>query len=370
MNQGPPISTFIPESLGTEDVLFENAPIVGKIDFYDGVIIFSPAFSYMLLGDLITPASLEPYNLIFSLILAILGLSLLLLKPKYMSLFEWFKIRRDYKNREKDLSKNYTDENGKPFDSISIVPDDDTRQLTKADKVYPERNVIELDDGTLISILEFTGSNLDMSSQEKITNTIVQYSQKLSSQLQNDIQFYMPMRPVSTESTEARYKEQQDKLDVETDGDEFLDVYLQDRRTWVDNLSTSSFIREQYVVIPVRKNEVYSDNSSTSDGGVSDIPGGELIKDIWIGLTGQKVIESEQERTRRQLRELSKRRDTVGNMLSVGPGNTYSIVEYNKCIGLIKEFWEGEKIKSDEMNALSNNYSFSVSDLENISKGD
>ncbi len=366
MAQGPPISTFIPESIGSKDILFENAPVVGTVDFYDGVIIFSPAFIYMLIGDIFTPAPLEPYNLIFALLLALLGLSLLLLKPKHMSLYDWFTVQKDFRQREKDLSKNYTNENGKPFESMDIVPDDDTRKLTKADKVYPERNAIELDDGTMVSIIEFTGSNLDMGSQENIVNTVMQYSQRMSSQLQNDIQFYMPMRPVSTETTSQRYKNQLDNLDVETEQDEFLEVYLEDRQMWVDNLSSSSFIREQYVVVTVEPSEVYSSSSQTSNSGLDAIPGGELIKDIYLGLTGNQAIESEKERKRKQLRELAKRRETIGNILSVGPGNSYNIVESKKCTGLIKEFWEGERIKSDEMDALSNKYNFSLSQINEI----
>lgn len=364
MSQGPPISTFIPESIGSSDILFENAPVIGTVEFYDGIIIFAPAFAYMLLGDIITPAPLEPYGIFITILIALLGMSLLLIKPNYMSLYDWFDIQKKYKNREKDLKKHYTNENGGPFESMSIVPDDDTRKLTMADKVYPERNVIELDNGTMISILEFTGSNLDMASQEKIVNTVNQYSQRLSSQLQEDIQFYMPMRPVSMQSTISRYQKQGKELTVEDEYDEFLEVYLNDRAAWVQNLSTSTFIREQYVVVPVTVNEVYTNSSSS--GGISDIPGGELIQDILMGLTGQQAIESEQELKRKQLRELSKRRDTIGNILNVGPGNSHSVVEYNKCIALIKEFWEGDKIQTDEMNALSNNYSFTVSSLDKI----
>ncbi len=368
MAQGPPISTFIPESIGSKDILFENAPLVGTVDFYDGVIIFAPAFTFMLIGDIFTPAPLEPYNLVFSLILALLGLSLLLIKPRHMTLYDWFNVQKDFRQREKDLSKNYTNKDGKPFESLTIVPDDDTRKLTKVDKIYPERNAIELDDGTMVSIIEFTGSNLDMGSQENIVNTVMQYSQKISSQLQNDIQFYMPMRPVSTETTAKRYENQLDDLEVETEQDEFLSVYLDDRSMWVNNLSSASFIREQYVVLTVEQNEVYSSSSPTSSSGLDAIPGGELIKDIFLGLTGNQAMESKQERRRKQLRELAKRRETVGNILSVGPGNSYSIVESKKCIGLIKEFWEGERIKSDEMNALSTKYNFSISQINEINQ--
>jgi len=373
MSQDPiSISTFIPESIGSKDILFENAPVVGTVDFMDGVIIFSPAFAYLLLGDLITPSILEPYSVVFAVLIALIMMSTLFLKPNYMTLSEWFTIWKDYSDREKDLSKQYTKEDGKPFDSMSIVPDDDTRKLTKANRVYPERDIIELDDGTMISIIEFSGSNLDMASQQQIIGTVNQYSQKLSSQLKHNIQFYMPMRPVTTELTVQRYKDQRNKLEVEDAGDEFMDAYLDDRISWVENLSTSTFIREQYVVIPVSLDEIYSGNSINNSSGLESIPGGEFLKDMYRGLTGQQNISSEQERRRKQIRELTKRRTTIGNILAVGPGNSYNIVDYKKSIALVKEFWEGEKIQSDEMQALSNEYPFAVSHMggENQNKGD
>lgn len=358
------VSTYIPESVGSKDILFENAPLVGTVDFFDGVLIFSPAFLFLMIGDIILPAFLEAYIVLFSIFLAICGLLLLVMKPNYMTLYEWVKVWRTYRFRDKDYEKNYTDDAGNPFNSISAVPDNDTRKLTMVDRVYPERDVIELDDGTMLSIIEFSGSNLDMAAQEQIIGTVNQYSQKLSSQLQHDIQFYMPLRPVSTEETAARYRKQQENLQVKTQDDRFLQMYLEDRVSWVDGLSMNSYIREQYVVVAIKPAEVTSMAMQTNKSGLSSIPGGELLVDIFRGLTGNVAIDSEQELKRKQLRELSKRRDTIRSILTVGPGNESRHVNYKKALGLIKEFWEGEKIISDEMDALSNEQPFSIPSQE------
>lgn len=359
------VSTYIPESLGSEDVLFENAPFVGTIEFIDGVIIFSPGFAFLLFGESILPTILEPYVIFFSILLILMGMSLLLMKPNYMSLKQWFSTIKSYRSREKELTKNYTTEDGKPFESISVVPDDDTRKLTKLDKVYPERNVIELEDGTLISILEFSGSNLDMASNELIMSTINQYSSRLSSQLQNKIQFYMPMRPVSLEPTSKLYENQLDNLNVRNTDDQFMEMYLDDRMTWVKTISKSSFVREQYVVIPVEESEIIRNDINTGKTGLDNVPGGTLLKDIYNGLLGKSVVESKQEIKRRQLREIEKRRSSIISTLSVGPGNKGKVVGYKKCIALAKEFWEGEKIQTDEMDALSVDYDFNISTFSN-----
>lgn len=365
--QGLSISTFIPDSIGSKDILFDNAPVIGTVEFVDGVIIFSPAFVFLMIGEYFLPSFLEPYVVIFSILIAILGSTLLIMKPKYMSLYNWFSIMKNYKSREKELDKNYTDETGKPFESISIVPDDDTRKLTKVDKVYPERDVIELDDGTLISILEFKGSNLDMASPEQVVQTVNQYSNRLSSQLQNKIQFFMPMRPISLESTAQRYTQHKDSMNVRNMDDQFMDMYLDDRITWVRTLGTSSFVREQYVVVSVEEQEIIRNDISTGSSGLSSVPGGDFIQDVTRGLLGKSVVESKQEIKRQQLREISTKRESVGGTLNVGPGNKYNIVNYKKCTALIKEFWEGNKIQSDEMDALSNSHDVMIS---GVNKGE
>lgn len=367
---GLSISTFIPESIGSKDILFENAPIIGTVEFFDGVIIFSPAFVFLMIGEYILPSFLEPYIIIFTILIAMVGSTLLIMKPKYMTLYQWFDILKNYQSREKEMEKNFTDENGQPFNSISIVPDDDTRKLTKVDKIYPERNVIELDDGTIVTILEFKGSNLDMASPEQVVSTVNQYSNRLSSQLQKKIQFYMPMRPISLESTAKLYEDEQEGRNMRTMDDKFMDMYREDRISWVRTLSQSSYVREQYVIIPVEEKEIINDGVSTNSSGLNAVPGGELFQDIIRGLMGKSVVESKQEIKRRQLREISKRRDSIGSTLNVGPGNEYNVVSHKKCIALIKEFWEGDKIQSDEMDALTNEHDVMISSNKSNNNGD
>lgn len=359
------VSTYIPDSIGSKDILIENAPLIGTVEFTDGIIVFSPGFLFLFFGDLILPSFLEGLTIFIALILTILGLSLLLIKPNYMSLGEWISQIRDFREREKDLKKNLTDEDGKPFESYEAVPDDDTRRLTKVSKVYPSRGAIELDDGTMISILEFTGSNLDMASQELRMSTVDQYARAVSSQIQHDIQFYMPMRPVSLKSTRARYERMSKETDFDTSdfNDSFMDAYLDDRVDWLNGLGSSSYIREQYVIVKVNNRDVYQTQmNSTSSGssGIDALPGGEVISDIIKGFSGESRMQSEQERKRKKLRELRNRAETIGGALSVGPGNSHSKVSAEKGVALIKEFWEGEKIPEDEMAAMNSEYPFSV----------
>lgn len=369
---GISVDTFIPESVGSKDILLENAPVVGTVEFFDGVIVLLPAFIFLMAGQWMLPAFLESYTMVIALFIAFLGSLTLLVKPKYMSLYSWLQGIWDFRQREKSLEKSMTGPDGKPFESYEAVPDEDTRKLTLVSRVFPERKAIELENGDIISILEFTGSNLDMAAPQLKYSTVDSYARSLSSGLQNDIQFYLPMRPVSLDSSKGVYKDNLRQKTYSVDNESYMEEYLQDRITWLDGLGESSFVREQYVIVKVTDEHVYSQDvaSTGGGGGLEQIPGGEFIQDIKDGFTGEGRIQSKQEIRRKKLRELQNRVENTGSTLAIGPGNDYNVVSAQKAISLIKEFWEGEKILDDEMNSMKSEYPFPVLKEDNDNQGD
>jgi hypothetical protein len=364
------VDTFIPDSVGSKDILFENAPLAGTVEFFDGVLILSPAFIFLMLGDIILPASLSSLSPLITVILAIFGILLLVIKPSYMSLYDWLQSLWDFRQREKNVDKKISDKNGKPFESYEAVPDDDTRKLTLVSRVFPERKAIELENGDIISILEFTGSNLDMASMELKLNTVNSYAKSVSSSLQNDIQFYLPMRPVSLDASKRVYENNLNSMTYSVENEQYMQRYLQDRISWLDGLGDSSFVREQYVVVKVTDQDVYDQDISVGQTGIEKIPGGKVIKDIKEGFTGEARMQSRQEIRRKKLRELRNRVENVGGSLAVGPGNDYSMASADKSISLIKEFWEGEKILEDEMKSMGSEYPFPVLNDNNKTEGE
>lgn len=352
-----PIDSFIPDSVGSKDILFENAPLVGTVEFFDGILVLVPGVAGLFVLDAIP---FVPYPIIASMFLWVAGLLLLVIKPNYLSLFTWVRTLRDYRRRPTDLEKNMTGSDGKPFESYQAVPDEDTRILTKVSSVYPERRAIELDNGDMVSILEFSGSNLDMASPQIKLNTVKSYSASVSSKLDHDIQFYLPMRPVSLDTSVRRYEDELESDSRIVENNRYMQEYLNDRIAWLEGLGDSSFVREQYVVVKVTSSEVYEDDISVNQSSLNKIPGGKVVKDIKDGLTGNVEVKSKGEVRRKKLRELRNRCENIGSALSIGPGNDYSIAETQKSVSLIKEFWEGEKILEDEMNSMSSEYPFPV----------
>jgi hypothetical protein len=356
------LDSFMPDNVGSEDVLFENLPFVGTVEFVDGVLVFLPAFIFIFTGNLFLPPILENYTILIASIIAILGSLTLVIKPNHMTLYSWISNIREFRLRETDISKNLSNEQGKPFDSYEAVPDDDTRKLTKVSRVFPTRDAIELDDGTIISIIEFDGSNLDMAEGEMKLSVVDQYAKAVSSQLEHDIQFYLPKRPISVESTASIYEDrlEEENIQPNSPSSAFMQKYLQDRSNWVRSLSSESYIREQYVIVSVDDSDVIDQSVGASKSSWQKLPAGELLKDIYKGATGGVDIQSKKEIRRKKIRELNNRISEIGGALSVGPGNGYNVVKTEKAVGLIKEFWEGQKIQTDEMKAMSSNMPVSV----------
>lgn len=360
--RGLSVDTFIPESVGAKDILFENAPLVGTVEFFDGVLVLSPAFVFLMTGEWILPGFLESYTMIFAIVIAILGSMFLIIKPSYITLYSWLQGLWDFRTREKDLEKSMSNNNGKPYKSYEAVPDDDTRKLTMVSRVFPERKAIELENGDIIAILEFSGSNLDMASTQMKIGTVDSYARSVSSSIQDDIQFYLPMRPVSLDASKSVYEENMEGMSFSVDNERYMREYLEDRISWLDSLGESSFIREQYVVVKVTDQDVYNQDVSVGQSGLEKLPGGEVIRDIKDGFTGEAQLQSSQEIRRKKLRELQNRVENIGGSLAVGPGNDYKVTSSRKSISLIKEFWEGEKILEDEMMAMGSEQPFPVLD--------
>lgn len=371
------LDDFMPDSVGSEDVLFENLPFVGTVEFIDGVLVFLPAFIFIFTGNLFLPPILENYTIGIAVIIGLMGSMTLIIKPNHMTLYNWLSTIRDFRMREKEHKKSMSDLDGKPFESYEAVPDNDTRKLTKVSKVFPTRDTIELDDGSMVAIIEFKGSNLDMAQYDLKLSVVNQYAKSVSSQIENDIQFYMPMRPVSVESTARRYEDRSSNRNMEPDTtrDAFMNRYLEDRSNWVRSLGTESYIREQYVVISVNDLDVVNQSVGATKSTWEKLPGGELLRDIYKGATGGVDFQSESEIRRKKIRELNNRVSEVGSALAVGPGNSYQLVDIEKSVSLIKEFWEGNKILSDEMSSMESEYPVSVGptdgqDQEESNSGD
>lgn len=343
------LDSFIPENIGRDDILFENLPIVGRVDFMDGAIVLMPFFVFTIFIAPSLPGIIGTYSSVISLLVLLLSSMILIFKPNHQTISKWLRVKYDFEQRENEYEMDFSSE---PIESYEAVPDDDTRKLTKINKVFPNYNTVELNDGTYVSAIQFTGANLDMASSEQKQRVIQKYAQKVGT-LDKSIQFYMPMRPVDLKETKKLYEDQLDSKSYGVNNVEFMEDYIKNRTDWLERQASNKYIREYYVIVRVEDRDIHRQGSSMSKSSWSGLPGGELIEDLSAGLKSDDKLQSEKEMRRRKLREISKRREDVGSLLSVGPQNSYSVVQSDKLVGLLHEFWNGKKVPDDELSGMS-----------------
>jgi len=341
------IPSFIPDAIGGKSVLFEDAPVAGTVELSDSILTFGPAFLFLMFGEGLFPEQIVFMHLPTTAGLAFAGILSLLAKPQYKTVYGWVSDYYEFRGRPTEKEKRIQTDGGKPIKSKKMAPDADTRELTNLKKLHPYHNAVELDDGTMAAIIEFTGSNMELTSANQKRSVVKSYTKSIS-EIKNPIQFYFPMRNVSLGSTI-------DKYDGEKSDSEFMREYKRDRVSWLKGIESGSYVRRSYVIVTVRPSEVYTDNLPGQGSGIEQAPGGEIIKDFKRILLGSSDIKSDRERRERQYSELDERTDRIKQILKGGPGNESERLNSDEIITLYKEYWEGTNILEENSDAVSRN---------------
>lgn len=341
----------IPDQLGASDHLFEDAPLVGTVDLNDGIIALAPAILSLFVTQNLLPDAYAGLGLLIPVVLGILGMSLLLIKPNYLTLGEWVSAWREYRNRPTERRKQLATDGGKPIDSIEVTPDDDTRRITGVHKIHPEYNAVEREDGAMVGMVRFSGANLDTADEQEFRGAIANFANVMNTQLEYDIQLYLPMKRFDPTGQLKMYDERRGDEDVALNP--LMQQYLEDRIGWLATMSANSFIREYYAVVSVTKFEVIEQTSTGESGGngsaLKSLPAGEVLHDAIKGATGGgRGMMSDRDIERRQFEELQRRLEELSMMLAVGENNDGYIVEADDAGILLKEFWEGVSVQGEE----------------------
>jgi len=369
------IERRIPDNLGGTETIFENAPIVGRVEITDGIIAFGPSLIGLMIMNSFIPASYSWIGLTISGLLAFLGFIFLLAKPKHHSLSEWIKNYKSYKSRPQEIQKQIKTDGGLDENGIPLTDNPDTREQTMIQAIHPSAGAIERTDGDMVGMVELGGINLDTARDTEWRNAADSLANFFNTQCEYDVQFFLPMRQFDPSDYEEMYRERMS--DEESQNNPLLYEYLDDRSAWMNGLAQESFIRQYFVIVSVSKTDVMSDQLSS--GGFTDnlrnSPGGDVIADIIDGLQGQdsKSVLSDSELKERQIKELKRRLDEIKTGLSQGGTNNSEIVTGDQLGVYLKEYWEGTSIQSSEADGFVRNRPFvdssgTVSD--SVSQGD
>lgn len=338
----------IPESLGTTDTLLDNAPLVGTVEVTDGFVAFGPAMSAFIISNQVFPADYQWMGFVVGFIVALVGLVFLLGKPNYISLSEWLRNYIEYRKRPRTTHKALQTDGGYSTGSKPITNSPDTRNTTLIEQIYPEANAIERTDGAVVGMVELGGINLDTalkSRWEQASGTLANF---FNTQIQYEIQFYLPMRKFDPSGQIQLYENRADSA-VDEDNALLLE-YLDDRRSWFYGLSYDSYIRECYVIVAVDKSDVLNEQMGVDSDSVfnfiTETKCGELLSDAFVGLRGTHTISrlTGYEMKERQLQELNRRLNEINSSMGSGESMATEIISADKAGILLKEYWEGVDI--------------------------
>ena len=362
-----PIERRIPDNVGGTETLFDEAPLVGTVEFNDGLVAFGPAILILFISQNLLPQEYSIISLIAAGITALIGIAFLFIKPSYLTLSEWVRNIWDYRQRPKELEKHLATDGGKPIKSIDLTPDNDTRNVLGVKKLHPNHDAVERTDGTMVSAVQFTGANLDTSDPDQWQGSINQFANFANNELRNDVQLYLPMRRFDPTTHINMYRDRVGDPDIT--GNRMMERYIEDRQAWMATVGANSFIREYYAIVSVSRASVY-DQAINEDGGLAaldSLPGGQFIKDFIVGLTGGAgTAMGKKELQARQLRELERRRDDIKQSMAIGSNNEGEVIDADDLGVLLKEFWEGTTLHEDEGKGYARSRPFVIGEYDKM----
>lgn len=337
---------LIPNNLGGSDILQDGLPGVGSVETNDAIYAFGPGLITLLASEQIIPAEYSNVSLILSVAAFLLGGSLLILKPDYMTLSAWFKTLREYRKMNKNIILNLTEKDGELVNS-----DEDTREEVGVERIYPSENVLETTDEQVVGMVKMKGLNLYNAPESEIKRSIGAYTGFLNSQVSEDFQLYLPMRRFDPTSKINHLKERLDEEEVSSD--EFLRTYAQDRMLWLEMTAQQSYTRDYYAVLKTTKEEVVTEEVGGESNVVQVLESlgdfGSSLTKVWLGISSSVTntitpAEVRQQQLEEQQRKMSEFSDDIERAL----GTNAEVVSGNELGIILKEFWEGIEIKDNQ----------------------
>lgn len=364
---------LIPSNLGGTENFFDDVPFVGTVEFKDGLVVSAIIMFFLFLGDLIVPPEYGIIRIVLLAISAIISLVLLIAKPNYLTLYESLQQQWSFFRREKSYNKDIS----KSFKSVTTSEDNDTRELIGVDRVYPEYNVIEKHNGTMISMIELSGVDLNVTATRSDWRTYQQrFVNKLEGNIDDRIQIYMPMRQYdpSHQISAHETRLEDDKISE----DNLLRNYVQDRIAFHKYYAEDGYYRKYYLIVKTDRDEVVMSKdfeksgiekvASRFGGGIQKIFAGKKTKDIGL---------SEREIEHKQLTEASEKAQKYAQLFDEGGGGSdggqnAGVLSGERAAIILKEFWEGDRITEDKQDGLIREKPFVMAPdhLQNTTNGD
>lgn len=358
---------LIPDNIGGSENFYDDLPIVGTVEFMDGLIATIPVLGFMILSGSLIPDGQSQIRLVFIGIGASISIIALLVKPNYLTLNEFISIHREYRSKEKELDKDLS----KTVETVKVNEDPDTRNKIGINRIYPNYNVVEREDESMLSFIELSGVDIEvLGTQQEWRSHASALMNTLNGNVDEDIQIFMPMRQYDPTAQVSQLEERSN--DPEIMDDDLLTWYSIDRINFHQAMAEEGFYRKFYVIIKTNKSEVLSENAYQQTGVVAaldniPIPG---LKEMYVNLRDMQFgILSPREVKNKQLSQANEKAANYAQIFGDKSGGQTRVLSGNEIGVLLKEFWEGRNIGEDQAEEYLRTQSY-VMGPEELNRGD
>lgn len=334
--------TFIPENLGGTDNLYDDLPLVGSVQVIDGFIAMVPIIATLYATPLI-PDQYAQYQLVLIGFGVALSATVLIAKPDYLTLVQWLSVQKNYRTEPDEYKRNLD----QTLESVKTNDNPDTREQIGIEKIYPNKGVVEKPDGKVVGYIKMSGVNLDiLAGQAELENHAFAFKDFLESQVEDDIQFSMPMRQYDPSEQVSMFNSRLD--DPEVDENPFLVKYLFDRMEFHEIMAREGFYRQYYCLVETEKHAGVSDTAYKQSGieSVLDSISPQLRK-VYVSSFGKSYFKPEEIKQKQIEVAQEKTRKLASGLDGKVAGNA-TVLDSDQIGVLLKEFWSGKTLGREE----------------------
>ena len=309
----------IPKSIGTD------AKLIGSYTLTDAAVALFPGVVIVLITQTLLPASLsiqgyQIQSLTLPLAALAIGVGVLFvyLTPAYLTSLDWVLAMLRFKSAE------------------SPTDHDQSKAYTQIERVHPDRDVLERQDGTVLAFVSVSSPPMALATDEQWASKATAFQDFLNTAVTFPIQLYSTTEPFPVEAYLAHYRDRLEDSDVKANPR--LHALIENYISWYerDLEARQMTIRDHYVIVPVSPEEVRFERDSALQKLVG-IPILGTLLSVWNAPPPAEqravMFETLEERTQRIVTGLREIEGCDAHRIGAEDASR-----------LVSEFWAGQSI--------------------------
>jgi len=329
----------VPKKLGESDEFWRGYTL-------DDLLVGGmPFILAVLLTAYVLPPNLRYVGYVLAVIGLIVGAVAVYVTPDYLTASEWVStyfhhLRRPTESEHVRYDFGSAREQRDFPESRFYELDERTQELTDVERVHVDRDAVERFDNAFVGAVRVEPANMALATDRRWRDNVAAFADFFNNSVEWAVQLYSTTTEFPVDDYLRRRERRLDDDDVAGNPvfrrliEEWLDWYPRELEARGTN------IREHYVVVPVRRDEV---RSADGGGGVldslADVP---VVGGVFGALSSRDGMTEEEVRAR-ALDELDERLRMVENEgIQNLDGCRAHRAETDELVRLLSEFWEGE----------------------------